>query len=88
MGAALGAINSALPACFPKMLYNSELDPAWRTGCRDSGVAAAVGTLACSNGFTSSLSFMGGEICIGPKWGPSTHVKWRAFKTMHRSLQV
>lgn len=70
MGAALGAINSALPACFPKMLYNSELDPAWRTGCRDSGVAAAVGTLACSNGFTSSLSFMGGEICIGPKWGP------------------
>lgn len=67
---ALSAFNAALPSCFPKLLYDTEFDPTWNTGCRDIGIAAAVGMVACTNPLTSSVSSFGTEICIGTKWGP------------------
>lgn len=67
---ALGAFNQALPSCFPKMIYDTEFDPTWNTGCRDIGIASALGMVACTNPLTSSVSLFGSEICIGTKWGP------------------
>ncbi|WP_236043051.1 hypothetical protein [Pseudomonas arcuscaelestis] len=69
-GNALKAFNSALPACFPKLIYDTEFDPTWNTGCRDLSVAAMLGAVACSNPLTSSVSVWGAELCVGTNWGP------------------
>ncbi len=67
---ALAEFNKALPNCFPHLLYDTEFDPTWNTGCRDLGVAAAIGAVACTNPLTSSAQIFGSEICIGTRWGP------------------
>lgn len=68
---ALSAFNSALPACFPKLLYDTEFDPTWNTGCRDLGIASALGMVACNNPVTAEVSsIFGAEVCIGTNWGP------------------
>lgn len=66
---ALSTFNEALPNCFPKLLYDTEFDPTWNTGCRDIGIASALGAVTC-NAFTSNVPIFGTELCIGTQWGP------------------
>ena len=66
---ALNAFNQALPDCFPKLLYNTEFDPSWNTGCRDLSIASALGLLEC-NAITSAINLFGMERCVGSMWGP------------------
>ncbi len=69
MTAAVNTVNSALPNCAPKLLYTTEADPTWNTGCRDLLKANLLGPLLC-NTFTSMFSISGFETCIGTEWGP------------------
>ncbi|WP_081235209.1 MULTISPECIES: twin-arginine translocation signal domain-containing protein [Pseudomonas] len=69
VAAATSAANSALPSCFPKLLYSTELDPTWRTGCRDILKAQAIVGLLCNN-VGSLIQIPGFETCIGTNWGP------------------
>lgn len=63
-------INQQLPDCFPKLLYTTESDPAWNTGCRDWLMFIPT-DLECSSIAQSITSMFGiGERCIGTKWGP------------------
>lgn len=66
---AVSTFNKAIPGCFPKLIYSSEFDPSWSTGCRDIAMAATFGGLIC-NPLTGGISIFGTEICIGQKWGP------------------
>lgn len=63
----VSTFNSALPNCFPKLLYSTEFDPTWNTGCRDLAAAQAAAGVIC-NPLTGSFSIPGMEICIG-QWG-------------------
>jgi hypothetical protein len=60
--------NESMPDCFPKLIYSTEMDPTWNTGCRDLSIATGLGLLEC-NTFTSSFNLFGQERCIG-QWGP------------------
>jgi hypothetical protein len=71
---ALEKFNDVLPACFPKLLYDTNFDIDWRTGCSDQNKVNAAASLACtSSGILQGLA--GGGIpgitdyCIG-NWGP------------------
>jgi len=66
---AVQKVNDSLPSCMPKLIYSTELDPAWRTGCRDWAHASLSNPITC-NELTGNFSFFGMELCIGPKWGP------------------
>lgn len=66
---AVQEMNDALPDCMPKLLYSTEFDPAWRTGCRDWAHASLSNPVTC-NELTGNISFFGMELCIGAKWGP------------------
>lgn len=70
IGKATGAINSALPSCFPTLLYTTESDPAWNSGCRDWLKASPVGDVECSSIGASIANMFGMERCIGTNWGP------------------
>ena len=70
IGKATGAINSALPSCFPTLLYTTESDPAWNSGCRDWLKASPVGDVECSTIGASIANMFGMERCIGTNWGP------------------
>jgi hypothetical protein len=61
--------TSLLPRCFPRLLYTTETDPTWNTGCRDIMKSSLLGPLQC-NLFTSMFQIPGNETCIGTKWGP------------------
>lgn len=60
--------GALLPACFPKLLYTTETDPTWNTGCRDT-LKSVLGPIQC-NTFSSMFQIPGNEACIGTKWGP------------------
>lgn len=60
--------GALLPACFPKLLYTTETDPTWNTGCRDI-LKSPLGPMECST-FNSVFQVPGDETCIGTKWGP------------------
>lgn len=64
---AVSAFNGALPNCFPKLLYSTEFDPTWNTGCRDIVAAESIAGVVC-NPLTGSFSVPGMEVCIG-QWG-------------------
>lgn len=66
---ALDAFNQALPNCFPKLLYGTEFDPSWNTGCRDLNIVNGLGLLEC-NAITANINLFGMERCIGSMWGP------------------
>jgi hypothetical protein len=66
---AVSQFNKAMPACMPKLLYSTEFDPAWRTGCRDMAHTFLSNPITC-NELTGNISMFGMELCIGPKWGP------------------
>lgn len=69
VSAATSTMNDALPNCFPKLLYTTESDPSWNTGCRDWGMVTPTG-VECSAIGSSIGSMFGMERCIGSKWGP------------------
>ncbi|MPQ69262.1 twin-arginine translocation signal domain-containing protein [Pseudomonas sp. MWU12-2323] len=69
VGAATAAANKALPGCFPKLLYTTESDPAWNTGCRDWLMFPPT-DLECSAIGATISSMFGFERCIGTRWGP------------------
>lgn len=69
IGKATGVLNSVLPTCFPQLLYTTETDPAWNTGCRDWLMIPPT-ELECSILGSSISSMFGFERCIGNKWGP------------------
>lgn len=62
-------VNDAMPDCFPKLLYSTESDPAWNTGCRDWLMFTPT-ELECSSIGSSISNMFGMERCIGTKWGP------------------
>lgn len=66
---AVEQFNDNMPDCFPKLIYDTELDPTWNTGCRDISIASGLGLIEC-NTFTSSFNLFGQERCIGAQWGP------------------
>lgn len=66
---AVEQFNDNMPDCFPKLIYDAELDPTWNTGCRDISIASGLGLIEC-NTFTSSFNLFGQERCIGAQWGP------------------
>lgn len=66
---AVEQFNENMPDCFPKLIYDTEMDPTWNTGCRDLATASGLGLLEC-NTFTSMFNLFGQERCIGMKWGP------------------
>lgn len=66
---AVSEFNEQMPDCMPKLLYSTEFDPSWRTGCRDWAHASLSNPVTC-NDVTGNISFFGMEICIGAKWGP------------------
>ncbi len=61
-------LGGLLPACFPRLLYTTETDPTWNTGCRDV-FRPNLGPIQC-NTFSSMFQLPGSESCIGTKWGP------------------
>lgn len=67
--AATEQVNDMMPDCFPKLLYTTESDAAWNTGCRD-WVMFTPTELECSTIGSSISSMFGMERCIGTKWGP------------------
>lgn len=69
MGVATSAVNNALPNCFPKLLYTTEADPAWNTGCRDWLMFTPT-EIECSAIGSTISSMFGFERCIGTQWGP------------------
>lgn len=69
VAAAVSKANDALPNCFPKLLYSTELDPTWRTGCRDIFKAQQLAGVLCNN-IGSLIQIPGFETCIGTNWGP------------------
>ncbi|HBP6379217.1 TPA: hypothetical protein L6A07_29035 [Pseudomonas aeruginosa] len=69
IGQATKRINDALPSCFPKLLYTTESDPAWNTGCRDWLMFPPT-DLECSTIGASISNLFGFERCIGTQWGP------------------
>ena len=56
-------------SCFPKLLYTTEVDPAWNTGCRDWLMFTPT-ELECSTIGSTISNMFGFERCIGNKWGP------------------
>jgi hypothetical protein len=70
---ALEKFNEALPDCFPKLLYDTNFDIDWRTGCSDQAIVNSAASMACSS--AGSLQSVGlnipglDEYCIG-NWGP------------------
>lgn len=66
---AVEQVNENMPDCMPKLLYSTEFDAAWRTGCRDLAHSFYSNPITC-NELTGSISFFGMELCIGAKWGP------------------
>lgn len=69
VGQAMQSMNSALPNCYPQLLYTTEADPTWNTGCRDWGMITPTG-LECSAIGSAVSSMFGLERCIGSSWGP------------------
>lgn len=69
IGKATDTINEALPNCFPKLLYTTESDPAWNTGCRDWLMLIPTDIECSAIGATIGNMF-GLERCIGTMWGP------------------
>ena len=69
VGAATNAANQALPSCFPRLLYTTESDPTWNTGCRDWLMIPPT-DLECSALGSQIGSMFGLERCIGTMWGP------------------
>ncbi|MCF5382080.1 twin-arginine translocation signal domain-containing protein [Pseudomonas syringae] len=69
IGAATAKANSAMPNCFPKLLYTTESDIAWNTGCRD-WLQLPVTELECSTIGATISNMFGFERCIGSQWGP------------------
>ncbi|MFL1449318.1 twin-arginine translocation signal domain-containing protein [Pseudomonas tritici] len=63
------ALNSAMPDCYPKLLYTTESDPTWNTGCRDWLMFTPT-DLECSTIGSAISSMFGFERCIGSQWGP------------------
>jgi len=66
---AVSGLNSAIPSCFPRLLYTTEVDPTWNTGCRDWGMIPPT-ELECSALGSAVSSMFGLERCIGSNWGP------------------
>lgn len=69
VGLATQQANKALPSCFPKLLYTTESDPAWNTGCRDWLMFTPT-DLECSTIGATISGMFGFERCIGTQWGP------------------
>ncbi len=69
VGAAMQAVNSVVPSCFPRLLYTTESDPTWNTGCRDWAMLTPTG-IECSALGSAVSSMFGFERCIGSSWGP------------------
>lgn len=69
VGAATTSANKVIPSCFPKLLYSTEFDPTWNTGCRDWSMITPTG-IECSAIGSTIGSMFGLERCIGTKWGP------------------
>lgn len=69
VGMATSTVNEALPGCFPKLLYTTETDPTWRTGCRDLFKAELLAGVLC-NSVGALIQIPGFESCIGTNWGP------------------
>lgn len=69
VGIATQQLNKALPNCFPRLLYTTESDPAWNTGCRDWLMITPT-DLECSTLGATIGNMFGLERCIGTKWGP------------------
>lgn len=69
IGAATSQVNQALPNCFPRLLYTTESDPAWNTGCRDWLMFPPT-DLECSTLGATIGNMFGLERCIGTQWGP------------------
>src|SRR5690606_15228915 len=75
MHAQISEVMSNLPlvACMPRLLYDSTMDPHWRTGCRDIALANMMGgycEIPDPTGFTNQLSSVasGLNLCVG-SWG-------------------
>ncbi len=66
---ATSQLNDALPDCFPKLLYTTESDPSWNTGCRDWLMITPT-EIECSTIGSTISGMFGLERCIGTKWGP------------------
>ena len=69
VGMATQKANEALPNCFPKLLYTTESDPTWNTGCRDWLMFTPTDLECSAIGATIGAMF-GFERCIGTQWGP------------------
>lgn len=69
VGMATEQVNNAIPNCYPRLLYSTESDPAWNTGCRDWLMFPPT-DLECSTLGSTIGNMFGLERCIGTKWGP------------------
>lgn len=58
-------------SCVPKMIYSTESDPTWNTGCRDWAKTLNLGDFRCSVGAGNiGGGLFGKDRCIGSHWGP------------------
>jgi len=69
VGQATQLANRAVPNCFPRLLYTTESDPAWNTGCRDWAMFTPT-DIECSTIGASISNMFGIERCVGTQWGP------------------
>lgn len=60
--------------CIPQLIYDSNYDPSWRTGCRDISTAASYAGISCDELSSTVLSSIGVDLdgglspCVG-SWG-------------------
>lgn len=75
--------------CIPKLLYDSSIDPHWRTGCRDVEIADMMGgfcELPDPTGFTQKAASLASKLnlCVG-SWG---NVLPRQHRVVQHDIQT